>query len=202
MMRLLSSQWLASRHHTYNIWRKISCHMMMNMSVESMCEVCNNEYPFRRIKAHIQSKMHIENATRCGIPHHCGFLVVPNQMWLFNFSFIHKRMYEYIYIYGRQVADTLFPVLVKVSVMLSILLTIRPKGSGQMHGKAFGNGRVKRLMLIHWETFAGRRCLQHCADVNEWLVEVLIYKVSHVTEICLQIPRILSFTLRSTDRKS
>ena len=38
----------------------------MNQPVE--CEICNKSYTIGRMKAHKQTKMHIENAEKCGVP--------------------------------------------------------------------------------------------------------------------------------------
>ena len=38
----------------------------MNQPVE--CELCNKSYTLGRMKAHKQTKMHIENAEKCGVP--------------------------------------------------------------------------------------------------------------------------------------
>ena len=51
----------------------------MNQPVE--CEICNKSYTIGRMKAHKQTKMHIENAEKCGVPS-SWWLVVQNRMLL------------------------------------------------------------------------------------------------------------------------
>ena len=44
----------------------------MNQSVE--CEICNKSYTIGRMKAHNQTKIHIENAEKCGVPSSWWFM--------------------------------------------------------------------------------------------------------------------------------
>ena len=39
-----------------------------------LCELCNKSYPIGRMKTHKQSKMHKENAEKCGVPSSWWFL--------------------------------------------------------------------------------------------------------------------------------
>ena len=44
----------------------------MNQPVE--CELCNKSYTIGRMKTHKQTKMHIENAEKCGVPSSWWFM--------------------------------------------------------------------------------------------------------------------------------
>ena len=39
-----------------------------------VCELCNKSYAIGRMKAHKQTKMHIENAEKCGVPSSWWFM--------------------------------------------------------------------------------------------------------------------------------
>ena len=39
-----------------------------------VCELCNKSYAIGRMKAHKQTKMHIQNAEKCGVPSSWWFM--------------------------------------------------------------------------------------------------------------------------------
>ena len=45
---------------------------MMQQPVQ--CELCNKSYPIGRMKTHKQSKIHKENAEKCGVPSSWWFM--------------------------------------------------------------------------------------------------------------------------------
>ena len=46
------------------------CHLKQTV----LCELCNKSYAIGVMKKHKQSKMHIANAERCGVPSNWWFL--------------------------------------------------------------------------------------------------------------------------------
>ena len=52
----------------------ITLEYINKMKQPVVCEICNKSYAIGRMKAHKQTKMHIENAEKCGVPSSWWFM--------------------------------------------------------------------------------------------------------------------------------